>query len=361
MSAELPDDLPLQPAPAAFRRPGLVLLVAAYHLLAGLLVAAPIAALFNSSVSGYPRGDAELFDPGALMLIEALHLGARGIAATLTGAGLPGLVAIFGGLLPLAALIAGLSRRGRLSRAFVVRAATFRLGTLALLWGVGLAAQILLAVLVVLLGGKVIDTLHLRAKNEDIAYVVLAAVTGLTVLAAGVLRDLAAVAAVAGEGRFYVSMARALLTVIRRPGSVIGAYASRALLALALLVAAFELAPPRGESLGVAFALHEGAIVLGVFLRASWLAAALRLVWAAAPPHAPAPAAPVEPAPAPEPAPVNDGLPEETLASPVPEVEPVGDVVAEGSPEGEAPAAAPPVAPELEAQGGERAEEDPAG
>jgi hypothetical protein len=319
MSAELRDDPPRQSAPAAFRRPGLVLLVAAYHLLAGLLVAAPIAALVNTTVSGYPRGDAELFDPGAVMLIEALRLGARGIPATLTGAGLPALLAVFLGLVPLAALITGLARRGPLSRAFLARAATARLGTLALLWGTGLAAQILLAVIVVLLGGKLVDVLHLRAKNEDIAYLILAAVTALTVIAAGLLRDLALVAAVAEDDGFYTSTARALRTAFRRPARVIGAYASRALLSLAFLVAAFELAPARGASLGTAFALHEGAIVLGVFLRASWLAAGLRLLTSAAPRHAPTPEVVMTPAPEPappatEPAPVN-----EALAAPVDE------------------------------------------
>ena len=303
MSGEPSEDLPRQLAPAAFRRPGLVLLVAAYRLLAGLLVATPIAALFNATVSGYPRGDAELFDPGGLMLLEALRLGARGLPATLTGAGLPALVAVFVGLVPLAALIAGLSRSGPLSRAFLARAATFRVGTLALLWGVSLAAQILLAVLVVLLGGKLIDVARFTAKNEDLAYLALAAITGLVVIAAGLLRDLAAVAAVADGDRFYVSNARALLTVLRRPGRVLGAYAPRALLALGLLIAAFALAPPRGEALGAAFALHEGAIVLGVFLRASWLAAAIRLVSSAAPPHAAAVA----------PAPVTDVSPADTM------------------------------------------------
>jgi hypothetical protein len=276
--------------PSAFARPGLLLLVALYRLVAGLLIAAPVASLFNVTVSGYPRGDAELFDPGGIMLLEALRLGLRAMPPTLIAAGLPALVALVVGLVPLAMLIAGLGRRGPLPRAFLARAAFDRLGTLTLLWGSTALAQVVLVVLVALLGGKLIDTLRLAPKGGDLAFLAVGAVAALLVVIAGVVRDLAAVAAVDDRERFYLSVARALRTLVRRPARVLAAYGARALLGLALLAAAFELAPPAGGSLALAFALHEGAILAGVVLRASWLAAAIRLLAETAPRHQPAPA-----------------------------------------------------------------------
>ncbi|MFO0755433.1 MAG: hypothetical protein U0359_03020 [Byssovorax sp.] len=288
MSVDL--DPPREPRPSALRRPGLVLVTALYRLVAGALVAAPIASLLHTTVASYPRGDAELFDPGGIMLLEAVRFGQRAASPALTGAGLPALIAIALGLLPFAMLVAGMGRKGPLSRAFLVHAAFDEVGTLALLWGTGLAAQAISAALVVLLGVKAVGALHLSSKGEDIGNIVLAVLAALVVVVAGVARDLAMVAAADGGSRFYVSASRGLRAIRRAPLRMLLAYGWRALLAAGLYVAAFHFGPPGTTNLGRSFGMHEGAIVLGVFLHASWLATAIVLLRETAPIDVPEPA-----------------------------------------------------------------------
>jgi hypothetical protein len=293
--------------PAAFRRLGLVALNIAYRALAGLLIASPFVALLNSAVAHHPRGDATLFDPGATMLFEALRLARPGAAGAVFASAPIALLAMFLGLVPFAALIAGLGRKGRLGAGYLAARALRPIGTLSLLWGFGVVAQAIVAVLTVLLGGKLIHVLHLSTVAEDIGRLVLAGVTLLGVLAVGVVRDIAAVAAVNDGSRLYTSVARALRVTFGAFGSVAFAYASRGILAVAAVAAAVYLvsARSRGDqpSFEIPFAIHQGAIAVTVFMHASWLAAAIRLLDRVAPLpelRTPAPARPPEPSIAPE-------------------------------------------------------------
>lgn len=291
-------DPPRAARPAAWRRPGLIVAYAVYLLVAGLAVAAPWAALIHGAVTGYPRGDAELFDRGGIMLVESIRLAARGAPVAMTSSGLAVLLTGALGLLPFAVLIAGLGREGRVRAPFLAARAVRPLGTLTLLWGTSFAAQAILAALVALLGAKIIGALHLAARGEAIAHVILALITLLALLPVGVARDLAAVSAVNDETRFYTSSARALRVLRRAFGRALGAYLSRSLLALAVLLAAFWIpaalrgsdAPP---AVGIPFAIHQLAIVIAVFLRASWLASAIRFLDDRAP--LPRPEPPPEP------------------------------------------------------------------
>jgi hypothetical protein len=285
---DLPPDPPRAARPAAFRRPGLIVAYALYLLVAGFAVAAPWTSLLHATVAGYPRGDAELFDRGGTMLIEAIRLARFGSPAATTSSGLAILFTGAVGLLPFAALIAGLGREGRVRASFLAARAVRPLGTLTLLWGLGFAAQAIFGALLGVLGVKLIGAFHPTARGEALAHVGLGVVALLALLPIGVARDLAMVSAVNDETRFYTSSSRALRVVRRAFGRAIGGYLVRALLGLAILLAALALpsllgAPDAPPAAAIPFAIHQVAILLAVSLRASWLASAIRLLDTRAP------------------------------------------------------------------------------
>lgn len=326
-SLDLVAEPPRAARPAAFRRPLLIVAYAAYVLVAGFAVAAPWSALLSGAVAGYPRGDAELFDRGAIMLVEALRLAARGAPAALTSSATAALFAGAFGLVPFAMLIAGLGREGRVRAPFLAARAARPLGTLTLLWGVGFAAQAIFAALLTLLGVKLVGALHLAARGQDLAHVGLGVVALLALLPLGVARDLAAVSAVNDETRFYTSSSRALQVFRRAFGRALGAYLLRTIPALAVLLAALWIpgalrSPGAPPPVALPFVLHQLAIVSAVFLRASWLAAAIRLL------DERAPLARAEPAPVETEEPVV-----EPIAEPVVEPIAAASIVEERSPE----------------------------
>lgn len=276
-------DPPRAARPAAFRRPGLVLAYAVYLLVAGLAVAAPWSATLRTTVSGYPRGDAELFDRGGVMLVEAVRLAGRGAPAAVASSGIAVVLTGALGLVPFAMLIAGLGRAGRVRASFLAARAARAIGTLTLLWGASFAAQAVLGALLSILGVKIIGGLHLAARGEFTAHVILGVVALLVILPLGVARDLAAVSAVNDETRFYTSASRALRVVRRAFGRAVGGYLVRALAAIALLLAAFVIptllgGPDAPPAVALPFAVHQVALLLAIFLRASWLASAIRLL-----------------------------------------------------------------------------------
>ena len=342
MSAADPALEPLRTSrPAAFRRPGLIVAYVAYLLVAGFALAAPWSAIVHGTVAGYPRGDAELFDRGGIMLLEALRLTRFGAPAAMTSSALVLVLVGAIGLLPFAALIAGLGREGRVRAPFLAARAVRPIGTLTLVWGLSFAAQAVVAALVTVLGVKLVGAFHLAERGEALANLVVAAVVLLALLPIGVARDLALVSAVNDETRFYTSSSRALQVLRRAFARTIGAYLVRSLAALAILLAALCLpsllrAPDAPPAAAIPFAIHQLALVLAVALRASWLASAIRLLDSRAPQRSVAPAldppvhVPVEPSP--EPLPAVD--PREPIApvEPVAPIEPVAPPPAASDP-----------------------------
>jgi hypothetical protein len=265
--------------PAAFRRMGLVTLVYVYRLVAGLLLAAPLVAVGSSAVSGQPRGDAVLWDPGAIMLLEVLRIGGRSAPAL----GLPSLAALIlvmlVGLLMFAALVAGLGRRGPLPAGYLAARASAKIGTLAILWGVGHLAEVIFGGLVFLLGAKIIAALNLDPRTEDTARFALTAVVLFAAAVVGVIRDFAMVTTVNDDARFYTACQRAIRAAGGAPLRIAAAYAARAV-PMAATIGFGAWIVGRGSYAGEAipFLIHQLVIAIAVFLHASWLAAALRLV-----------------------------------------------------------------------------------
>jgi hypothetical protein len=268
--------------PAARKRLGMVALLYAYRAIAALLIATPAALLAGSIVSGYPRGDAELFDPGGVMLVEAVRLARRSLIPLVLQGGLGAVVAALGGLLPFAALVVALGHEGKLSARFLTARAVAPVGPLVLLWGSALLAQVVVVGLVVMVGEKLLEQAGLDLFREDLARLGVFGVGLLAALAIGVLHDLARVIAVL-EGRgFYVSAERALGVMERAYARVLWAYAWRGALAVAALSVAGWIAHRLGlsssRSFGLVAVASQVSVLFAVFLRASWLAAAIRIM-----------------------------------------------------------------------------------
>jgi hypothetical protein len=267
--------------PAAHRRLGLVAVLYAYRAIAAVLIALPLAALLGGPVASYPRGHAELFDPGAVMLVESLRLTRRAWPAVGWSAGALATVAILAGVFPLGALLAGLGREGRLPAPFLLEKAWSNAPTLGLLYGLFALAQAGAIGLVIVLGGKAIGAAALRPPADDLAFVALFTVAGSLGLMLGLLRDLASVAAVRGQHGLYVATSDALVCARRAGGRALAAWAWRALLGVAGLACAAWLAPALAGAAAPAIALgvllHQGAVAGATFAHASWLAAAMRL------------------------------------------------------------------------------------
>jgi hypothetical protein len=274
------DEPAITARPAAHRRLGLVALLWAYRALAGLLVALPAVVALGGVTSQYPRGQAELFDAGGVMLLETLRLGRRAIMPVFVAGGSVAIVAVILGLFPLAAVIAGLGREGRLGAAFLAGRAAAHAGTIALLFGLGVLAEGVVAVLASLLLGRLAGALHLAAPGDDLAAVAAFLLALLAAAVIGVIRDLAFVAAVHGDRRFYGAAVHAVSTFRRAPLRVTVAWAWRSLLGLVALGLAAWLAPSITATSGLAalaaLALHQIALFAAAFARASWLAAAIR-------------------------------------------------------------------------------------
>jgi hypothetical protein len=272
----------VEPAPAAYRRPGLVALLYGYRALAGLLLALPAAAAVGGVTSSYPRAQAELFDVGGVMLIESVRLARRAAPAVGAAGATVTMLATALGLIPLAVVIAGLGRRGRLGVGSLAARTSAHAGTLALLFGLGLLAQAVAAAIVVALGSKLLDGLKPVPPTEDLAFVAVFTIALGVAALIGVVRDLAYVAAVHRERGFYMACVDALRGLGRAPARALGGYAWRASLGLAALALAAWAAPSltnasRG-AIAAGILLHQAALLGAAFARVSWLAAAIRIV-----------------------------------------------------------------------------------
>lgn len=261
----------------ARERPGMILFAYLARLSIASIVAFPIAAHVASFTGARATNDLALFEPGGLFLLEALRLGPPLASAEIQRALLALLLSAYLGLLPLAALLWSLSRRGRLNLVDLARASLRPLGTLSLLLGLAVLSYLLLASLafsaVAILPANLGEPLRTIAR----AGIVLLALGNAAVL--GVVHDLARAHAVRSESSALDSLRRGFASFGARP---LIAWGWRFLAKVAIVGiaawAAFHLGvASTKEIVAVAF-VHQLAILGLVSLRASWLARALRFV-----------------------------------------------------------------------------------
>jgi hypothetical protein len=340
-------DESLEHAPAAWRRPGVVFVMYAYRLVIALLAAIPFAFLFGSATGGFPRGDALLFDDGAFFLGETMRRSGPALTPIFTGALVLIAVATMASIMPLAALIGALSTNGRLRARDVGAMALRPVGTFALLFGAFALVQAILFAIFSGIAGAISRRPSFTAPTADKSRWAILLLGLLVVCLLGVWHDLARVAVVRDELRFRVALRRGWRTLRTSHVHVIGAWAARASLGLIAIYAALSI----GSRLGVdstakvvsGFLVYQASIILALFLRASWLASAIRYVDRSRPVVVanPEPELPIAETAAPVEAPVVDApvaedVPQEKPASDPTNGEALSALVPEMSPENSA-------------------------
>jgi len=255
--------------------------------LLALLVSYPVLlAIRGSGMTNGPDGDAVLFQPGSLLLLELLRVDAVGLtAAAQISLLLLGLSAIFE-LIPLALALDLLwlpkhPLRERLTRALGLFPRFLLLGAIALL------VQAALMLAASLLGAAFKPVLS--SADERLRSIAPLALLGLGLFACGWfggVLDIARATLVrrdAPELGVRAAFAHALLCLRERPFRVlVGLYPSVAGSALGLLSAAWLLTrfvPVSASSVAIAlsFGVHQLAMLFAIGWRVRWLGAALEL------------------------------------------------------------------------------------
>jgi hypothetical protein len=272
----------------ARRHPWAVVALWAWEAALALLVAVPVANLVADTVGNGPAGDRTLWEPGGLVLLEALQRHAPALdAVTAMAAGVL-LLAAVAGLVPAAStltVLAYATREGRPpgavptltegARLFPPMALLFAFATVtqALVLGFGAAAGSVLE-------AWTHDSLGEARAQQVQGLVLLLALAAVSVV--GVAHDLARAALV----RFKVGGGRALMLGVRTlrlfPVPLWWSWAWRAASSMApVFVAAWvttRLGGRPGRALFVVFALHQLVVAARVALRTSWMARSLRAV-----------------------------------------------------------------------------------
>lgn len=253
----------------------------------GLFASYPLLlAIRATSMTAGPEGDAVLFQPGSLMLLELLRLG----GASLLSAGefalvLLGVSAILE-LIPLAMaldLLAMPNRalRERLARAIQVFPRFLGLGLITLL----LQAALLLASNLLSAALKP----AFASSDERLQSLLPIALMGLGLLGCGWVGAVLDIARATVVTRTFeevgarAAFADAVNCLRQKPLRVsLGPYPSVAGSALALLAATWFLArsvamPSASAALALAFGTHQAAILFSIAWRVRWLSAALEL------------------------------------------------------------------------------------
>lgn len=267
----------------AWRRPWVVLAIAALRLLWAFGLALPLASLIGQSgVGQWPQGDRALFEAGGYLLLEVLRTQGLDLIATLRG-----LVPLLALGLTLtaacnAALLVALNVRGRLALGVWLSRALLRIpALLALACAVGLL-QLLLLVIGLTAAGALPDSLH-RPVAISGAQVGVCLVAALLAGAVGGFADVAKAALIRHESTLLAALSRAFQCARRRPLSTCWGFLP---FAVALVVAvwltgklseALDVSRPGSWRVAAVFAAHQLVVVAAVYLRAAWFARALRL------------------------------------------------------------------------------------
>ncbi|MDI1445890.1 hypothetical protein [Polyangium sp. 6x1] len=295
----------IEERPLARKRPGVVLLVYAFRLVAAALLAWPFAVTLGGAVSGYPRGDAVLFDQGGLLLLEAMRRSAGALRPSSATSLLLFVLVCFFGLLPLAALLGALGAKGRVAARDLGAWALRPIGAFSLLLGAAALVEVLLGGVVIAIGNAVARKEAIDTRAADLIRVGFVAGAVVLVLLVSVFHDLARVAVVRGELGVRASIKRAFAAVRSAPLALLVGWSWRAALGAALLGAALvvgsRIGVERTSQVFAGFLVHQASVLAVLFLRASWLAAAIRHVDRVLPsqaelhPQTPATSEPVDP------------------------------------------------------------------
>jgi len=268
------------------QRPGALLFLWLGRTVAALLIALPVAGALSVPLDRFPQGDRLLFVPGATYLVEVLRVHALQVAAALHTSGWLLLVLGFAQLVPIGALMAALVSPERPRLVDLLLCGARHLPAFGLLGGVTVLAQAIVLVAAIPLAVMLRSALRFRLGPMGADLVTLSAMVVALLLAGliGVIQDLGRSAVVMGNGDLVAALRRALWTFRARSLRVTFDWATRGAAAAAALGAGQTLAIALGPDrpgigrFSAILASHQLAILTAVYLRASWLRAALEHV-----------------------------------------------------------------------------------
>jgi hypothetical protein len=271
-----------------------VLLLWLGRALAGLLVGYPVARTVGAFMPpGAAYGDAVLFAPGGVVLLEVLRVGGRVLGASLESALLAFVAVSVATLFPLGLALAGLVCPGE-SGASLARRAARALPPLFALSG---AAAVVQAVALTAVGIGLTSLApafaQMNERTGDLLVVTTAVVAGAPVLGLGILHDVARAAVIRTEARARTAVAIAWDALRRGPRRAVLAWAAPTgvgaivVAAAAWATGALDVSRPGASRVVAVALLHQLAVATLVTSRLVWFARALALV-----PAAPAPAEP---------------------------------------------------------------------
>lgn len=264
-------------------RPALALW--AYRLATAWIVAYPLSqAVEAHGIAQFPGGDAVLFEPGGVRLVELLRIGRPALTASVESAVVLGVVVALVSLIPLAAVIvrldnADLGLRSCLSRA-LAHGPPF-----VLLFGLALVAQTILLFVALSFAAPSLEPLRLLVgpRGADFAIVAGGALTLGLLAAVGVLHDLARAHVVSREERALSALRAAAATFFRHPARVLLGWGVPAVVSLVVVgaaawaVGALNVERDAAWRLLAVFGVHQCAAFVIVLSRLAWLERALGL------------------------------------------------------------------------------------
>jgi len=254
----------------------------------GLVLGSSVASVASSRYGHHPDGDAPLWAPGGLDLLDLAHQSMAARGPLLSAALVVVVAARLAGLLPSAAVFAELLFTTRARRAPPWREAVSH-GILALpasftleIFTLAAQASVVMLGVVAVAAASASATATFGDRGGDIvlASVGLASLAAATVV--GAIGDLARAAVVRWDARALVAGKRGLESFAARPAALTWSFAWRALsswvpVAIGAWLAG-RIGGRGGASLLVLGAFHQGVVLVRAAVRASWMARALRAV-----------------------------------------------------------------------------------
>jgi len=290
MTAPMTEGLLLLPNHAMRARRCVVPVVAlwAWDAALGAALAWPFVSIVRGAYGEHPRGDAVLWDPGSLPLLDLLLRRLPALGSLLAHSAVVTIFALVLGLVPCAAMMVCLAFATRDKK-------TPRLRRAMPLAAVALGPFALLLFLTLVLQGSIVAATATAASLADQGFSpkygeVAAQAIALALLAAGVLATafagLVQDAARATVIRFRVgagtALRAALMTVRRAPLTLFWSWTWRSSASMVPVAFGALLAGRVGGRGGVAlvalFVIHQLVIAVRAALRASWLARVMRAV-----------------------------------------------------------------------------------
>jgi|GEM_PF-607676 len=255
-----------------------VLLVFVSRIAVAAVAAFPACAIATKAMGGWPQGDAVLFEPGSMMLLELIRLHHVGLEAWLTQALLATVLAVPIGFVTNALLLAALAAPLDTPAGVAARAVS-SVRTLAVAWAVFGAALCALACFGYAAVEASRGTSEQSSPTRDLTAMVVVVAGAGVAIAIGVLHDVTRAMIVLGVKQVPTALAASWGCARDRWWPLLAGWWAR--VAAGLLLVVLELWAMRkvsllAESGAWVSAVIHGAIMLGlILLRASWLSLAI--------------------------------------------------------------------------------------